>query len=354
MTDLPIKISMMKRVCFFLMIVALALNGSAQLMKFKAEIPQTPLFKISDSIQSFTILNRSLTPEFQNFNEDSLQISFYKQNFSVNKLVLDSMVSDTTIKTLGDFLFNSERFDIVIPVERNIYRLLPFNQTTEPLGWNYVQSICDQFQTDALIVLEGVAMRTVTNYQTQKEFIDFIFEKTYYASIDFYSRAHWRIYDPRKKQIIVDYKMNEDTLFWDSYEYDLRTTFRNLPSIKEAATQTGIKIAADFGKIISPRWIEENRYYYVLNDSDIDESVRLASKGDWDSALQNWLKFVKSGNSVKRSKIMLNLALAYEMTGDLSSAINMAKESQKVYYREITNYYLKLLLKRISKTTKNP
>jgi hypothetical protein len=345
---------MMKRLYLFLSIIVFGLNASAQLMKFKAEIPQTPRFKISDSIQSFTILNRSLTPEFQNYNEDTLQISFYKQNFSAIKIILDSLVSDSIIKSLGDFLFNSDRFDIVIPVERNIYRLLPYNQTPEPLNWNYVQSICDQFQTDALIVLENVAMRTITNYQTQKEFINYILEKTFYASIDFYSRAHWRIYDPKNKKIIVDYKTNEDTLFWDSYEYDLQTTFKRLPSIKEAATETGIKIAEDFGEKISPKWTEETRYYYILNDSAIDESVRLAAKGDWDGALQNWLKFSTTGNSVKRSKILLNLALAYEMTGDLSSAIDMAKESQKVYYREITNYYLKLLLKRVSKTTNNP
>jgi hypothetical protein len=338
---------MMKRLYIFLTIVALTFNASAQLMKFKAEIPQTPLFKISDSIQSFTILNRSITPEFQNFNKDSLQISFYKQNFSVNKIILDSIVSDSIIKTLGDILFNSERFDIVIPLERNIYRFLPFNQTPEHLNWNYVQNICDQFQTDALIVLENIAMRTVTNYQSQIELIDFSYEKTHYASIDFYSRAHWKIYDPKNKQIIVDYKMNEDTLFWDSYELDLQTTFKKLPSIKEAAIETGNKIATDFGAIISPKWTEENRYYYVLNEPEIDESVKLAANGDWNSALQNWLNFAEKGNSAKRSKILLNIALAYEMTGDLSSAINVAKEAQKIYYREITNLYLKLLIKRL-------
>jgi hypothetical protein len=342
----------MKRIYLLLAIVVLGLNASAQLMKFKAEIPQSPKFKISDSIQSFTILNRSLTPDFQNFNEDSLQISFYKQNFTVNKIILDSLVSDSTIKTLGDILFNSDRYDIVIPVERNIYRLLPFTKTPEPLSWNYVQSICDQFHTDALIVLENIAMRTVTNYVTQREIIDYDYQKTHYASIDFYSRAHWRIYYPKKKEILVDYQMNEDTLFWDSYELKLQTTFNKLPKIKEAATETGIKIATDFGEIISPKWTEENRYYYILNDSLIDESVKFAANGNWNSALQNWLKYVDAGNSIKRSKIKLNLALAYEMTGDLTSAINMAKESQKLYYREVTNLYLKLLLKRVSNQTK--
>jgi len=320
-------------------------------MKFSAQIPRSPKIKISDSIQSFTIMNRSLTPEFVNFNEDSLQTYFYKQNFLTNLVIMDSIASDTIVKTLGDVLFNSDRFDVVIPLERNIYRLLPYNKTPDPLNWSYVENICDQYKTDALIVLENETMRTLTSYKIEKELTDDffqIYEKYYYASIDFYSRVHWRIYDPKRKEIIIDYKMNGDTLSWDSYENDIQRTFKKLPSIKGAAIETGIQLATEFGNLISPQWSDESRYYYVVDDAEIDESVKLAANGDWDGALQNWLKHMDSGNSIKRSKILLNVALAYEMTGDLTSAIKMAKESQKLYYREVTNLYLKQLLKRAS------
>jgi len=342
----------MKKLYSLILILLIALSSSAQLKKFKVEIPNTPKIKISDSIQSFTILNRSLTPEFSNYNEDSLQIKFYKQNFKVNSMILDSTASDTTIKALGDILFDSERFDVVIPVDRDIYRLLPFIQTPEPLTWDYVESICTQFKTDALIVLENIAMHTTTNYETRREILSYDNEKSYFASIDFYSRSHWRIYYPKTKQIILDYKLNTDTLYWESYERDLRTTFRNLPSIKSAASETGIRNALDFGKLIAPNWVEETRYYYVFEDTNIDKSVQLAADGDWNGAQDNWELYVGKGSSFKRSRIMLNLALAAEMTGDLEQAIEWAKKSQEVYYREVTNHYLKTLLKRQSKLKK--
>jgi len=342
----------MKKLYSLILVILVVLSASAQLKKFKVEIPIAPKYKISDSIQSFTILNRALTPEFSNLNEDSIQISFYKKNFKVNAIVLDSIAADTTIKALGDILFESDRFDVVIPVDRNINRFLPYTKTPEPLTWNYVETICEQFQTDALIVLENIAMRTITNYGTQKELIDYSYEKTFFATIDFYSRAHWRIYYPKTKQILVDYKMTEDTLYWESYELDLKTTFKNLPSIKEAAAETGIKNALDFSKLISPNWSEETRYYYVVEDEEIDKSVQLASDGDWESALKNWEQYVNKGNSIKRSKIMLNLALAYEMSGNVTQAIEWAKQSQNLYYREVTNHYLKQLLKRQLKEKK--
>jgi hypothetical protein len=342
----------MKKLYSLILVTLVALSSSGQLKKFKVEIPNTPKFKISDSIQSFTILNRSLTPEYSGYNDEVVQTSFYKQNFRTNAVFLDSMASDTTIKVLADLLFQSERFDVVIPVDRDIYRLLPYTKVPEPLSWNYVESICDQFKTDALIVLENLAMRVVTNYSTQKEFVDYEYLKTYYASIDFYSRSHWRIYYPKTKKIILDYLMNEDTLFWDSYESDLKTTFRNLPTIKEAAAETGIKNALDFSKLITPKWSEETRYYYLLEDTNIDRSVQMAANGDWEGALDNWRQYADKGNSIKRSKILLNLALAAEMTGDIEQALEWVKQSQTLYYREVTNHYMKQLLLRKSKAKK--
>ncbi|HUM89000.1 MAG TPA: DUF6340 family protein [Prolixibacteraceae bacterium] len=318
----------MKKLYLLIIVSLVVLQSTAQLKKFTVEIPNTPKFKISDSIQSFTLLNRSITPEFSNFNSDSLQISFYKQNFRVTQTILDSIAADTTIKVLGELLFESERFDVVIPVDRNIYRLLPFAQTPEPLSWNYVESICEQFKTDALIVLENQAMHTNTNYKTQHEFIDFSSEKTYLASVNFKSRTHWRIYDPKKKQIIVDHQKNEDSLYWESYEYDLRTTFRKLPSIKEAAIQTAVQNAVSFSDLIAPSWVEETRYYFVLDDTLIDKSVTLASDGNWEAAYENWKPFAEQGKSVKKSKIMFNLALAAEMNGNLDLAIDWAKKSR--------------------------
>jgi tetratricopeptide (TPR) repeat protein len=164
--------------------------------------------------------------------------------------------------------------------------------------------------------------------------------------MDFYSMAHWRIYEPSSETILVDVLMNQDTIFWDNYDYDLVELFKALPTVKEATIQTGIKIALDFSDIIAPRWKSDTRYYYVVKNKKVDESVQLAAQGKWDEALDNWLKYADHGNRSTRSKIMLNIALGYEMTGDIEKAIEWAKKSLSVSYREVTNHYIKELLKR--------
>lgn len=339
----------MKKLYLLLILAILSLGSYAQLKKFTVEVPVPPKLVISDSIQSFLIMNRALSPDFSNFDEDSLQISFYKRNFNVRAVLLDSIVADSTIKALGDMLYESGRYDIVIPVDRNIYRLLPHGETPEPLSWNYVEALCNQFSTDALIVLENIAMRTITSYQSQKEYYGYSYDKTYFASIDFYYRAHWRIYNPKNQQIIVDYVTTKDTLYWDSYDSDLITVFSKLPTIKGACYETGIKAASDLSKIISPKWESETRYYYVISDDSIDKSISLAADGNWEEARKNWYGYINEGNSIKRSKTLFNLGLACEMTGDLPEAIKWLRESNKLYYRDITGYYLKQLIERYSK-----
>jgi hypothetical protein len=344
--NLKTKQTIMIKVCIALILFIISLSVPAQLKKFTVEVPVPPSFKISDSIQSFTLMNRSMTPEFSNVANDSLQVAFYRKNFDSNYIILDSLVADTTLKVLGDLLFESNRFDIVIPVERNMSRTLSYLNTPEPLNWETVNSICETYQTDALIVLENIATRVVSNYSKVKELIDFTYYNVHVASMDFYYRAHWRVYDPKVRQVVVDILVNQDTLYWDNYDYTLVELFKGLPSVKEAAIETGIKTALDFSQIIAPSWIPATRYYYVMKNQAIDMSVQLAAEGKWNDALENWLPYANMGNNVNQSKIMLNIALAYEMTGDLNSAIDWAKKSMQTYYREVANHYLKELLKR--------
>lgn len=317
-----------------------------QIKKFVVEVPQTPKIKLSDSIQSFTIMNRSINSEFQNFDENKLQVEFYRKNFNTNMILLDSTVADTTIKALGEMLYESLRYDIVIPVNRNIYRLSTYTETPIPLDWEYVQLICETYNTDALLVLENFAVRTVTNYKTGHEYNDPSEAKYHYTSMDFYSRTHWRIYYPESKKIIVDVAINPDTLYWDNYDYNIKELFKGLPSIKEAAKTTGINAALQFANLIAPSWYSAERYYYITKNEQIDLSIKLAANGDWSGALENWLKYTQTGNRSDQSKIMLNIALAYEMTGDLTSAIEWAEKSRRYYYREVVNNYMKELIKR--------
>ncbi len=344
----------MRRVYLFLFFLFLVSGLSAQLKKFTVEVPIQPKINLSDSIQSITILNRSLSPEFQNYNDDSLQVGFYRSNFRANRIILDSLASDSLIKTVGDLLFDSYRFDIVIPVERNISRFLSFNEVPDTLSRNYVKAICDLYNTDALLVLENLAMRIDADYRRRQEYIYDDYYRVHNASIDVYYLARWKLYDPDTSILFVDYT-DVDTLFWDATEFDVNTLFTNLPSVKEATLETAFFAAHKFSELIAPKWINETRYYFVLQKPEVDQSVTFAAEGDWEKALENWLKYSDTGSKSFRGKVLFNVALAYEMTGDVENALKWVGEAQKLYYREVNTLYTKTLLERKSRLkSKNP
>jgi hypothetical protein len=344
----------MRRVYFFLVFLFLVSGLSAQLKKFTVEVPMQPKVKLSDSIQSVTILNRSLSPDFQNYYDDSLQVSFYRSNFKANRIILDSLASDTLIKTLGDMLFDSYRYDVVIPVERNISRFLNFNEIPDTLSRNFVKAMCELYNTDVLLVLENLAMRVNADYSRRQEYIYDDYYRVHHASIDVHYLARWRLYDPDTSLLLVNYT-DVDTLYWDATEFDVNTLFANLPSVKQAAVETALFAARKFAELIAPSWVTETRYYFVLQNTEIDQSVTFAAEGEWGKALENWLRFTETGSKSLRGRIMFNVALAYEMTGDIENALKWIGEAQKIYYREVNTLYTKTLLERKSRLkSKNP
>jgi tetratricopeptide (TPR) repeat protein len=337
----------MKPIAVLVLFLLMVSSASAHLKKFTVEIPHRPTIALSDSIQSLVLLNRSLTPEFENFIDDSLQVSFYRSNFHIDRVLLDSLVADTSLIALGDRLFESDRFDVVIPLERNIVRYLPYTQTPDTLSWNYVRSMCELYDAHALLVLENLAMRVVTGYKRQRQYVYDNYYMVHNASIDVYYRAQWRLYDPKKEEVLVQVT-DVDTLFWDAERTDVNVLFFELPSVKQACIETGFYAATKFSEIIAPKWSTETRYYYVMKNSAIDQSIKHAAQGEWNLALENWVKYIDSGSRSSRSKVMLNVALAYEMLGNIDTAISWLNRSQNEYYREITNHYLKQLLIRQS------
>lgn len=316
--------------------------GFSQLKRISAEIPVKPKLVLSDSIQSLTLLNRSLTSEFIRTNPDSLQVGFYRKNFNAKTILLDSLVADTTLRALGELLFESTRYDIVIPLERNLYRQLSYNQTPEPLSWNEVEDICNQYNTDALVVLENCAIGIQTEYSgsSLRE-----------AKIKNEYRIHWRLYYP-KSQIILADVIHSENFDWSNADYDLYNLFQGLPRVHETAIFTALQASIRFSDLIAPRWEKVRRFYYVVRKPEIDLSEKFIENNDWEGALNNWLKYVDSGPKSRRSKVMLNVGLAYEMLGDTKEAVVWVNKSLRMTYRETTNSYYKSLLKRIVQADK--
>lgn len=313
--------------------------------------------ELPSDIQSITLMNRSINSQFDNYQEDSLQLYFYRKGFQLSKIVLDSTASDTTIRALADLLFDSGRYDVVVPLERNLRRdffesgnygvlssvernlpkELSYDQLPDTLNPVLVKKICSDYKTDALMVLERFHTKVMADYLHEKSGIN----DYHYASVDVKYNAYFRIYKPGNKTMFQEIELI-DTINWESSDYTQIRLFSKLPSIKQALINTGIKVALDVDGKLAPTWTTEKRGYFLINPKN-DRGQQLINENNYDEASKYWSELAQSKNKKIRSKAEFNLALLSELSGDIDGALEWGLKSFYSYYRYQTEAYLKKL-----------
>ncbi|MDX9882581.1 MAG: DUF6340 family protein [Prolixibacteraceae bacterium] len=327
----------------FLIIITASTLSCTQFRSLTIENQYPPKVKIPEEIQSLTLMNRAMTNEFLNFNEDSLQRYFYRKDFMVNINVLDSLAADTCLKALGDLLFESGRFDVVIPVERNIPRDSKYYIIEQPLGWDYVDEICKTYNTDALLVMEKFVTRVGSRFEAEVEelYSDRTAYSYFYASFDVIYNSFFRIYDPVKKEISGQIFIT-DTIFWENGDMDQHALFKKLGTIKRGLIDTGIKVALDLDGYLSPSWVPAERGIFIIDKKNATEK-KLIEANNWEQLTAYWQPLTESRNKFIRSKAEYNMALACELDGRTGDAISWASKSYKSLFRNQTDSYLKKL-----------
>jgi hypothetical protein len=314
------------------------------------EIPKKSKKELPQSIQSLTLVNRTITNSFTNLDPDSLQKIFYRHNFNYDTIVNDIQASDTTLKALGELLFESGRYDFVIP--KNHF-LKPYKNSfpNTALPWKKVRELCETYNTDAVLSLDYLKTRVSTNY-TKESFYDQELDGFFWVSaahIKIYYEALFRVYDPIEEKIVLEEFMR-DTLYWNDMNRTVEELFREFTPIKTALNETGISIALDFSEKISTTWNKEQRIFFCKGDERLKQAAQFVDEGKWETAMVLWTGITKDSKSKSaKSKAEFNLAVGCELQGNLDNAINWALKSYNTMYRQVTYNYLKTLKKRKNK-----
>ena len=304
------------------------------------ETPRPAKEELSADIQSITLMNRSINKQFLLHREDSLQSYFYRNEYQLSVVVLDSMAADTTIRALAELMIESGRYDVVVPIKRNIERDLPYDSIPSELSPGEVRELCKQYNTDALMVLDQFSTKVMTDYSEDNFFDKYsgnIF--SFYASLDLKYKALFRIYKPGSKALEIQLS---DTIYWESSDDNQLRLFSKLPSIKQAVINAGIKIALDVDGKISPLWVTEKRGYFLFDLKD-DLGQQLINENKTEEAKAFWMEKAQSTTKKIKSRAEYNLAVASELEGNVDQAIECGLKSFYTQYDYRTEVYLKKL-----------
>ncbi|WP_297099595.1 DUF6340 family protein [uncultured Draconibacterium sp.] len=337
--------SIFKQTNYILLVSIVLLSYACSSTKrIMVEFPQKPKNEISQDIQSLLIVNRAVDNTYTDLSADSLQRIFYKKDFQLDTVINDLTAADTTIKVLGQLLFESGRFDYVIP-ENRFLRASRNAFFANAMDWQEVKELCDLYQTDAVVAVDMFETQVATNLEDETVFdpLQGVFVSAVGAQMVVVYNVLFRVYDPVQQQVVVR-EAFKDTLLWENTAFDVRSLFTDFTPVKQALTEAGIAVALDFSDKISTSWRSEYRVIFDKGSTALKESALLTNDGDWTPAIEAWQNIASdSGSKSEKSKALFNLAVACEIQGDIDCAIQYALESYNTAYHPVTYQYLELL-----------
>lgn len=328
-------------VFLLLAIFTFSCNSTKSLL---VEIPQPSRKELPANIQSLTIVTQTVNYKYNNTPADTLQKLFYKQNFNLDTVIYDKKVMDTTMIALGELLFESGRYDFVIPENRYIPRTESQTFSIE-MSWDVVKEICELYNTDAVLSIDHMTTRVITDLQRESFFNPY--DNNFYsgarAEMKVLYDALFRVYDPQTERVLVREYIS-DTLIWEDSNSSVRGLFENFTPVKQALYEAGIALALDFSDKISVIWEMQRRNYFHKGNSNFEKANQFVNSGNWSAAVDIWKEVAENtGSKSLKSKAEYNIAVGYEMTGDLNRAIKWAVQSYETMYRTQTyDYLLKL------------
>jgi hypothetical protein len=327
----------MKKLFPFLLPVLMLLAGcgSSRHIYFNAQVPAP--YSIPHHIQSLAIIDRSIA-EKENLNilEGVLTGEGIRQDKLATQIVIDG---------LNQSLQNSSRYNVTRTTEK---MKGSGSGTTfpDPLDWNKVTELCEKYHADALVSLETYDSDFIITNGTRKDGEEGL--KIFARGVATVN-CGFRLYDYRNRDIIDQYHFSHAER-WESggstIDAAIGTLLNKNAAIKDASFAAGIV----YGERITPTWIRIDRDYFRKSKGDpyLAEGARMMEVNDWDRAIEALTEAVESGHPKTKGRAAHNLAVVYEILGNLEEAKKWASEAWGRYGNRRSRDYGYILTRRIN------
>ncbi|MFO8066866.1 MAG: DUF6340 family protein [Bacteroidales bacterium] len=300
---------------------------------------------VGSHIKNLAIVNRSI-PEDSKLRDatDVLTGSLPGMNQEAAKRAIEGLYRN---------LQDSYRYDNVVRVTDEYKTPVLWGNWPPVLSWTEIEKISEKYNVDAVIVLESFdsnfiitdGSRNVSKKDSDGKARTV---REFYAEGVATVKLGFRMYDPAMKEITDEYMYNHAKT-WEASGNALQIVLGGLIDHRRAVVETGALSGSVYAGRISPQWFRVNREFYTKGrgNADFKIGVRRATVNDWEGAMEAWHKSVKSSKRKTAGRSAYNLALMYEIMGDLETAKQWAQKAYIDYGIKKGRNYTNILQRRI-------
>jgi hypothetical protein len=202
------------------------------------------------------------------------------------------------------------------------------------LSKDFIQKIAEPSGADVLIMLDTWSS-FFSEYPGSAEQV---------KSNEVISAAVWSVYNLKTNKLI-ERKSMIDTLFWNGYnsegEFDRN---QKLPD-RKSALQIAAKLAGEtYAKRFHASWRTVNRSYSIPPLPDFALAAEYLENQKPAEAIELWKKYVNGRNRKLAIIACYNVALGYELTDDLDSAIEYLNIAMKLAVKNNSKEDIKAII----------
>jgi hypothetical protein len=185
-----------------------------------------------------------------------------------------------------------------------------------PLEDDSVTKLCRQYQADVILALDKIKVNDdISEY--------YINESGSYLSVfEVRYESYWSIHYPNQTEVTpIQLK---DTIFWESESYARKRDMDALPKRMDGIIDGALNVGKKSVNRFLPYWDKVDRYFFSNKNKYIKRGLDSVYVKNWKSAIQSWEKAYKSKNPWIQYQAANNIAVAYEISGDVDKAIQYA------------------------------
>ncbi|MBM3420576.1 MAG: hypothetical protein FJY11_05510 [Bacteroidetes bacterium] len=319
----------------FFAIAALTLLSGCGAARISFNILTPAPITVPADIQTIAVIDRSL-PENTDLNrlEAILTMEGPKQDRAARQSVMEGLKMSLT---------NSTRYNVIVTSEMFIGSsrggVLP-----EPLPWNLIDEMAAKYNADVIVCLEAfdsdfiIAGAKIPSKESPGA------EAGGVANINCGFRMYW----PAQRMLADEYKFSH-TMTWRTGGPAILAAINTLKVKNDAINNASREAGLAYGQRITPTWYRVSRDYFKKGggNHDLQAGARMMQLNDWDRALDLLKKATESGNRKARGRASHNLAVVYEILGDLYTAKEWTVSAWGVYREKKSRNYGYILTNRI-------
>jgi hypothetical protein len=155
-----------------------------------------------------------------------------------------------------------------------------------------------------------------------------------------------RLYDAVNRVIMDEYQTTYRQNF-DAQGLSVQAALNMMLDKVEATKRAGYQAGFEYGTRITPTYYQVTRVFYNRPKRVLGKGVRYSEVADWKSAIEAWTPVVNNGSRRKAGRAAFDIAVAYEVLGDLSKAKEWAAKSHTEFKDKQADDYYKMLDNRI-------